>query len=106
MPSRRPVKLAAGLLALAAVAALGWTRLAAAQPPVEVTRSVNTVTVREEMPPEVAVDPAARVYHVAGCPSITPAMRWMRPGAAVLNGCRLATDCAPQGATDVPDDNL
>ncbi|HEV8117939.1 MAG TPA: hypothetical protein VGQ32_05400 [Thermoanaerobaculia bacterium] len=86
--------MAARILLLLGLVGAGLSQSAAGQARVEVTRSAGTVTIREEIPPEVALDPAGRVYHVEGCPSTTPAMRRLRPGAAVLSGYRQATDCA------------
>lgn len=74
--------------------ALGLCRVAAGESRPTVTRSQETVTIREELAQQVAIDPAGRVFHIQGCPSITPAMRWLRPAAAVLSGYRLAPDCA------------
>ena len=80
------------LICCLVVPGLSW--LARGQARVEVTRSAGSVTVREELPPKVALDPSGRVYHVEGCPSITPEMRLLSPGAAVLSGYRKASDCA------------
>ncbi len=46
------------------------------------------VTYRELVRAQVAVDPAAGVFHHPGCPAITPAMEWVAPGAATLLGYR------------------
>jgi hypothetical protein len=73
-----------GLLGLAIAAA------AAAQPErfQIVTADAATVTYRELVAPQVAVDEAAGVFHYRGCLAITPGMPWLPPGAATLRGYR------------------
>jgi hypothetical protein len=78
---------------LSVLVALGLPHSAAGQSRVEVTRSQDTVTIREQLPQQVALDPASRTYHFKGCPSITREMRRLKPAAAVLSGYRLASDC-------------
>jgi len=53
----------------------------------------TTVTWRERLPRQVAVEPELQLYHFKGCPQIRPDMQWLLPAAAQLHGYRAHT-CA------------
>ncbi len=82
MPRRRggALRLCALWLAAAAVSAQERFQI--------VSAGDAEVTFRELVPLQVAIDTAGQVFHYRGCPSISPAMSWMAPGAATLRGLR------------------
>ena len=61
---------------------------------IEITAaSDTTVTWRERLPRQVAVEPELQRYHFKGCPQIRPDMEWLLPAAAQLRGISAHT-CA------------
>lgn len=56
---------------------------------IEIVAATDTsVTYREIVPPRVAVDEAAGLYHRKGCPAVKGHMPWIAPAAATLRGLR------------------